>query len=330
MTAMGLLASIVSAAVSYSPTTTLGVDGTRFTINGQPTFLLGCSYYAALSASDEWIRRDLRELRDAGFNWIRVWATWSAYDNDISVVDSSGDLRQPWFGRLRSLVEFADALGMVVDITLSRGKELRGLQPHLAAARNLARALREYRNVYFDLGNERNVGDARYVSMGEVGQLIAAVKEVDPRRLATASHAGDIPEGELRRYVLEAKVDFIAPHRPRRPGSPQRTEAVTRHYIEVMKALGRVVPVHYQEPFRRNFNPHQFQPTVGDFLTDALGALKGGAAGWCLHIGDNRAARDRRPRKDFDMRPAEGRLFDQIDDVEREVIGKVADHLGLR
>ncbi len=327
---MQTLAFLLLAACSagaYVPKTVLGISGSKFTINGKETFLLGCSYYGALTAKDQWIREDLRQLRRWGFNWIRVWATWAVYDFDVSVVNEQGELRPGLMRRLVGLVRLADQLGMVVDITFSRGRPLRDHQAHMRAVRNVAAALKPYRNVYFDLGNERNVRDARYVSMADLAQLVATVKEVDPQRLVTGSHAGDIPEGELRGYLLQAKVDFIAPHRPRVPGSPAQTEARTRQYLAAMARIGRVVPVHYQEPFRRNFNPRTFQPRVDDFITDALGALRGGAAGWCLHIGANRAAPDRQPRKDFDMRKA--RLWVQMDKVELEVAHKLAKTLGL-
>ncbi len=315
---------------AYQPAHVLALDGARFTLDGTPVFLLGCSYYGALSASDEWIREDLTRLRDAGFNWVRVWVTWAAYDNDISVVDTTGAPRELWLSRFRQLLAFADGLGMVVDVTFSRGASLPTHEAHLAAARALAAALRPYRNAYFDLGNERNIGDARHVSMAELGELVSAVKQVDPDRLVTGSKAGDISDDEVRDYLQVAHVDFLAPHRPRDPGSPAQTEAKTKHYLSLCAELGRTVPVHYQEPFRRDFNAHQFQPTADDFFTDALGALRGGAAGWCLHLGDNRAAEDRRPRRDFDLRPEEGRFFDRIDDVERRVIAEVAGKLGLR
>jgi hypothetical protein len=48
----------------------LGIDGTSFTINGRKTFLLGASYYRAVGAPDEFILRDLDDLRKLGFNWI--------------------------------------------------------------------------------------------------------------------------------------------------------------------------------------------------------------------------------------------------------------------
>ena len=39
--------------------TELGINGTQFTLNGTPTFLYGISYYGALGAPEEFIRRDL-------------------------------------------------------------------------------------------------------------------------------------------------------------------------------------------------------------------------------------------------------------------------------
>src|SRR4051794_31492161 len=63
--------------------TVLGIQGTRFTLDGEPTFLLGISYYAALGAPEEFIRRDLDDLQRHGFNWLRVFATWGAFGQDI-------------------------------------------------------------------------------------------------------------------------------------------------------------------------------------------------------------------------------------------------------
>src|SRR6185503_4002440 len=64
--------------------TRLSIAGTQFTINGQPTFLLGISYYSALGASEAHIKRDLDQMQRLGFNWFRVWATWAAFSNDVS------------------------------------------------------------------------------------------------------------------------------------------------------------------------------------------------------------------------------------------------------
>jgi len=136
----------------------------------------------------------------------------------------------------------------------------------------------------------------------------------------TASHAGDIAPDDLRQYLLDVGVDFIAPHRPRNADSPGQTEAKTREYLTQMQELGRTAPVHCQEPFRRDFG--QWQPTAEDFVADYRAAVAGGAAGWCLHNGDRRGAEDGRPRRSFDLR--DGRLFEQLDDQERKAIELIA------
>jgi hypothetical protein len=83
-----------------------------------------------------------------------------------------------------------------------------------------------------------------------------------------------------------------------------------------MKELGREVPLHYQEPFRRDFG--KWQPRAEDYVTDLKGALAGGAAGWCWHNGDNRSAKEGQPRRSFDLR--EKRLFAQLDEEERRAL----------
>jgi hypothetical protein len=83
-----------------------------------------------------------------------------------------------------------------------------------------------------------------------------------------------------------------------------------------MQEAGRVVPVHYQEPFRRGYT--SWEPTAADFLTDLRGALRGGAAGWCFHNGGQRTRRDEQPRRSFDLRTK--RLMEQLDEEELKVV----------
>lgn len=83
-----------------------------------------------------------------------------------------------------------------------------------------------------------------------------------------------------------------------------------------MRELGREAPVHYQEPFRRGFG--KWEPKAEDFAADLAGARAGGAAGWCFHNGDERAAKDGKPRRSFDLR--EKRLFEQLDEEEARAI----------
>jgi outer membrane protein assembly factor BamB len=111
-------------------------------------------------------------------------------------------------------------------------------------------------------------------------------------------------------------VDLLSPHRPRTAESSGQTEARSKEYLVWMKELGREVPLHYQEPFRRDFGT--WQPRATDYVTDLKGALAGGAGGWCWHNGANHAAKDGRPRRSFDLR--EQRLFAQLDKEEAKVL----------
>ena len=309
--------------------TELGIEGTKFTVNGKPTFFLGISYYGALGAPKEFILQDLDDIQRCGFNWIRVWATWAAFGKDVSAVDSEGNPREPFFSKLRWLISECGKRGLIVDITLSRGnsavgpKRLQTLDAHLRAVRNLVTALKEFRNWYLDLANESNSRDDKFVSINELKVLRDEVKRLDPKRLVTASFAGDMSRNDLREFLLTVQVDFLTIHRPRHPKSPKETGEWTKRYLQWMKEFGRVIPVHYQEPFRRGFTKG-WEPTADDFWTDLTQALESGAAGWCFHNGDQRHnLPDRKPRRSFDM--SEKRLFEQLDEEERAFLKRVAE-----
>jgi hypothetical protein len=320
---LGLILSFALAhgALGANPVlgsnTVLAIQETQFTLNDRPAFLLGFSYYAALGAPEDFIRKDLKDLHAEGFNWLRVWATWGGYDTNVSAVTTAGLPREPYLARLKWLVAECDRLGMVVDVTLTRGKELPEFQAHLAAVQTLVTALKPFKNWYLDLGNERDVGDARHVSLAELKELREKVRTLDPQRLVTASFGGhDLSLEDVRGVLSVARVDFLCPHRPRHRKSPGETEAETRKTMSAMKEAGRVVPVHYQEPFRRGYTA--WEPVAADYLRDLRGALRGGAAGWCFHNGGQRTSRDEQPRRSFDLR--EKRLLEQLDEEELKVV----------
>lgn len=304
------------------PRTTLGAKDSHFTINSKQVFLHGISYYSALSAPEDFIRRDLDDMQRFGFNWIRVWANWRAFEANAAAVDGEGGVIPATMERLQKLIAECDRRGMVVDVTLSRGngvtgpKRLQSLEAHHRAVETLITALKPWRNWYLDLSNERNIRDSRYASIADLKQLRTFARQLDQDLLVTASHAGDLSSDELRRYVQEVGVDFIAPHRPRNAGSPAQTTAKTGEYLTLLKKFGHLVPVHYQEPFRRDYG--KWNPEAGDFSNDLRGAIAGGAAGWCFHNGDARNGSDGQPRRSFDLRGK--RLFEQFDDDERKAL----------
>ena len=189
-----------AAAPRKGQSTILGIDGTQFTLNGKPAFLLGISYYGALGASEDFIRRDLDDLQDHGFNWLRVWATWAAFDHDVSAVDANGQRREPFLSKLQWLMAECDRRGLVVDVTLTRNAErLADLESHRRAVEVVVQALKPHRNWYLDLANERDVRDDRYVSAAELKRLRELVCRLDPERLVTASFGGhDLSEEDMR------------------------------------------------------------------------------------------------------------------------------------
>ncbi len=307
-------------------TTTLGILSNQFTLNGKPVFLYGISYYGGPGATEEFIRHDLDDMQRNGFNWLRVWANWRAYGEDAAAVDVEGRPVVRGIERLQWLVGECDRRGMVADVTLSRGNgatgppRLQTLEAHRRAVATLISALKPRRNWYLDLSNERNIRDKRFTSVDHLKELREVARRLDSRLLVTASQGGDIGRDELRDYLLTAKVDFVSPHRPRDAQSAARTEATTREYLAWMKELGCIVPVHYQEPFRRGYA--KWNPTATDFVTDLKGAIGGGAAGWCFHNGSEGSAADAQPRRSFDL--SQKRLFDQLDAEERNAIDELA------
>ena len=78
--------------------------------------------------------------------------------------------------RLKWLIEQCDRRGIIVDVTIARGAGESGSGIALLAAdlrcwETLVIGLKHFRNWYLDLANERNVRDARFVSLDELRVL---------------------------------------------------------------------------------------------------------------------------------------------------------------
>lgn len=211
---------------------------------------------------------------------------------------------------------------MVVDITLARGGRTTGpsrllsYEAHRRAVETLTEALRPYRNWSFNLANKRNIRDERYVSHQQLRSLRHRLRQIDPKRLVTASHAGEISPADLREYLQTVRLSFLAPQRSRRLGSSGSSGQSTPQYLADMREIGRVIPVFYLEPFRRGIGRRE--PAAADYLEAARAARDHHAAGWCFHNGDQRGTPDGQPRRCYDLR--EKRLFDQFDQVELEAL----------
>ncbi|MES2810777.1 MAG: carbon-nitrogen hydrolase family protein [Bacteroidota bacterium] len=312
-------------AVTNIPKTKLGIKHALFTIDNRPAFLYGISYYGALAAPESFIKKDIVDFKRYKFNWIRIWANWPGEDSDISAVTDDGDVVNTFMDKLKWIVSECDKAGIIVDVTLAHsnnkdGRSLKTSEAHQRAVSAVVSVLRPYQNWYLDLANERDVGDARFVSFKDLKQMRDKARQLYPDLLITASAGNDISREDLTSYINEVGVDFVSPHRPRTVGSPLQTAAKTKEYLAQMKVLGKVMPVHYQEPFRRGYT--DWQPVTKDYLTDLFNAKDAGAAGWCFHNGDQRSDAAHQPKRSFGLNAK--RLFDQLDAEEMLAIKAIA------
>ena len=268
--------------------TDLGTQGQQFTLNGTPTFLIGVSYYGALSAGNdiEQIKADIDFFVSHGFNWARVWIGWIGWDGtnrhgsawwkDTPVPENVEKLRQ--------MVAYADSKSFILDLTTHMCRngydgcqdqpwetvgQLKGCWQYLT------NELRQYRNWYIDIANEHTVQDARYMSVHEVLEVRNAIKAIDPGRFVTASVPEDV--GNCWEYVATEQQDFLTPHLSRGQDPWQYTCSF------LALALPRVhgKPILLQEPFRNGYGYDQYEWSV--FCRDLHDAIYCGAAGWCFH-----------------------------------------------
>jgi len=298
----------------------LGLSDRGFTFNGEEIFMLSVSYYGGCRADPAVVRSDLEQLASLRFNNLRVWVTWPNPDIDSAVVRNDGTLDEAALGRLKALLEAAEDNGLTVDVTFSYGNEGisdGGFEAYRTAMELLAQELLPYRHIFFDLGNERDVGDARFLSVEEVRDLAAAVRAVDPDRLVTASLGGNPPDAAAAEYIdlySTANVDFAAPHFVRDDAWAEQTA----ERIEAMRAIlldaGWDRPIYLQEEARRGYGDATWPKS--DFLTAVSEAAAAEAAGWCFH---NDAG--------FDL--SSGSFFDYLDEVELDTIDELADAAGL-
>lgn len=173
-------------------------DGAGFTLDGTPTFLKGISYFGYGSGPDgPGLKLDLDAMQKCGINWLRLWVTW----NEWSMLTREGAIVPAQATRLTAVLAELQRRGLAADLTLNResnsGKAMKcGAQmcggladqaSHLRGVRALANLTLPFRSVYFDLANEHDVQDSRFVNHSEIRALRDVVKFVDPMRLVTAS-----------------------------------------------------------------------------------------------------------------------------------------------
>lgn len=255
----------------------LSIQGDRFAVDGVPRFLTFMSMFGAMGAPN--ITADLHTLKTLGFDGFRIWPN---LDTGPQLFNSDGTLRPAELSLLRSILDQARAERLVVDVSFTY-EHTPGLDPARAKLAIMAAtdALRSYDNVLFDIQNERNVGDRRFMSEADVASIFAGIKSVDPARITTASNSPVNSPEFAAAFAARLNLDVTAYHEPR--SSNWYTLGSTRAVVDAMKANGK--PAYLQEPMstRDSLFAYPSHDRAEYFLQAIANAKLAGAAAWCFH-----------------------------------------------
>jgi hypothetical protein len=272
------------------------VSGKALQVDGRPAFLLGVSLFDALGSAPP-RDQDLDALRNWGVNTVRVWAHWHE-----AIYQADGTLTAQGRERLLALVKRLQTRGLVLELVLLRPGQLPG-QPFAVFASEGARlrsvtemttALRDQRNVLFDLYNEHDHRDGP-ISHAAARALRDAVKAVDAARVVTISSTeyhlmtadGRVGDTEAKNLREEAgqeggsvAVDVVSAHFPR----TDDWAASTGRRIGVLGAaldrIGRGLPIYLNEERRANAGS---VIAAESYQRAHAAAQQAGAAGWVFH-----------------------------------------------
>ena len=275
---------------------TITVSGTAFHVDGRPAYLLGVSLFDALGSTPP-RDLDLDTLGQWGVGLVRVWAHWLE-----PIYQGDGTLTAEGRTRLLTLTERLRTRGMVLELALLRPGQLPGqgvaifasTEARVRAVQSITTALREYRNVIFDLYNEHDHPGGP-ISHADSRVLRDAVKAIDRARLVTisstgghlvsaASQVGPAEEKNLRDEAGTdpgaVAVDIVAPHFPRSDDWAAATGTRVAALKGVMEKMGRPLPIYLNEE-RRTDDRTALDPAA---YRDAFAkAREAGAAAWLFH-----------------------------------------------
>ncbi|HEY7161271.1 MAG TPA: cellulase family glycosylhydrolase [Acidobacteriota bacterium] len=300
-----------------------------FVVRGNPSFLLGISYFDALSAPRDILEADLSFLRVRRFNTIRIWASW--YDEfqpkASSVIRKNGTLNPDGVERLKRVLNATKSKNLLVILVFSRDA-LPGItfNNYKSGIRKVASILKPYRFLLFDVQNETNhcgvtdVNCTGHLTLSQVSAIRTAVKQVDSQRLVTASRNQDgfIPgKDDYVTFRIIGNVDFIATHRPSRTKDGNWANLTDDEAQSIRAVVGPKIPILFDEPNRCGNNMECVSASESNyFVTAAKNAKKSGAAGWIFHT---------KAGFHLSRRP----LSSQLVPIEKSAIDRIAQAIGM-
>ncbi len=233
---------LMMAEIQVQAQQDISIEGTQFFKDGEHFEYTGISFFNALyndafNESPEKRKEYLTTFKEHGINVLRVWCQW---DNERGFIDAGkgqtpyqedGSLKPAVKERMVSLLEDAKETDMVILLVLfSRESWKEGLiledDASERAVEHLARELKPYRNLIFQIWNEHDYRTVDYVKI---------IRETDPDRLVTNSPGY---AGVLGSPQENAALDFLSPH---------TTRSDHRHW-EVAATEVRYLLSRYQKP----------------------------------------------------------------------------------
>ena len=210
---------------------TLAVAGTRLTLDGQPFFLQGLSFFNVLynptfNLSEASRRHWLGVFQRNGINFLRLWCQWD-FRPGRDFVDSTaettmyapdGTVRDESFARLAAFLDALDERSMVAEVCLFSNEREPYFLPVPAMERataEMATRLKPWRNLILQIWNEHDA---------ETLRLIAAAKAADPARLVTSSPGFSVgrqrPFDHIGGDAENRACDILTPHTVRFEAHP--------------------------------------------------------------------------------------------------------------
>jgi hypothetical protein len=318
---LALFAMCVFAAPVIAQTT-LGISGDKMTIDGQPKFLLGVSYFDALG----WKTSELDGFQARKFNLIRIFMDWPHPSRGF--INSDGSLKNT--ASLLSLVRACAARGIVVEVSILTSlydaanptSSTLTMQSRENGVRNTVRLLKSEPNVFYDICNEHDVawnGATTTITHAQAATLFQAGRAEHAAAILTISSGylyGDPIYPKMDGPHISADVNagaaILSPHLPRTADWYDRTDQRVKDMKGYLASIGRNIPVYLQEEQRRGEGDDSTSNLVtkAHFVQAASEAKTAGAAAWVFHTNAG-----------FDMSIAS--FFSQLDSVELDTINSI-------
>ncbi|HEY4526016.1 MAG TPA: hypothetical protein VJL32_02895, partial [Candidatus Paceibacterota bacterium] len=281
--------------------------GEMFSFFGQSKFMVFVSYFDALRATDATLDSDFAYFKSKGVSGVRIFPNWwlragsdTAPPGD-TLMDENGELRPDVLSNLKNVLDKAQAAGLAVDVSFAREVAGLNVEQYKEGLIKSALELARYKNIIFDLQNERDLSGLspdQFLSEAQVKDLKRAVKAVDPGRIVTVSNTETSGTSGTVRLVDSAGLDAADFHDSR----------VSDWYIKTGQVVTALLPTHkpvyLSEPQKYS---GQTNLTTDNFLSAIKRAKRAGAAAWTLHTDSG-----------FDLN--KGTIQSQMSSVEKSVL----------